>query len=145
MVSALAMAPGNASQVDDFMHYLVFVYGTLKKGFSNHRLLAGAEFLGTGQTVKKYAMYSTGTPIVLKQEAVSPIFGELYRVDEKILASLDSLEGHPDWYRREEVEISVDEGERGKRLETAWLYFSLDKRGTLVPSGKFLKEVLPIR
>jgi gamma-glutamylcyclotransferase (GGCT)/AIG2-like uncharacterized protein YtfP len=137
--------PGNTSQVEDFMHYLVFVYGTLKKGFSNHRLLSGAEFLGPAQTVQKFAMYTTGTPIVLKEEAVSPIFGELYRVDEKILAALDSLEGHPDWYRREEVEVLVDEGEREKRLETAWLYFSLDKRGFLVPSGKFLKEVEPSR
>ncbi len=125
------------------MHYLVFVYGTLKKGFSNHRLLSGAEFVAAAQTLEKFAMYSTGTPIVLKEEAVSPIFGELYRVDEKILAALDSLEGHPDWYRREQVEVLVDDGERGTRMETAWLYFSLDKRGTLVPSGKFVKEAQP--
>lgn len=122
------------------MKYLVFVYGTLKKGFSNHRLLAGSEFLGAAQTVGKYAMYSTGTPIVLKNEAVSPIHGELYRVGEATLVALDSLEGHPDWYRREEVEVAVD-GEEGRYRETAWLYFSLDKRGVLVPGGKYLKEV----
>ena len=122
------------------MNSLVFVYGTLKKGFSNHRLLAGSEYLGTAQTVEKYAMYSTGTPIVLKDEAVSPIHGELYRVNEATLVALDSLEGHPDWYRREEISIFVD-GEQGRYQETAWLYFSLDRRGTLVPEGKFLKEV----
>jgi gamma-glutamylaminecyclotransferase len=122
------------------MNYLVFVYGTLKKGFSNHRLLVGSEYLGSAQTVEKYAMYSTGTPIVLKNEAVSPIHGELYQVNEATLAALDSLEGHPDWYRREEVEIAVD-GEHGRYRETAWLYFSLDKRGVVVPGGKFLKEV----
>lgn len=122
------------------MHSLVFVYGTLKKGFSNHRLLAGSEYLGTAQTVEKYAMYTTGTPIVLKDEAVSPIHGELYRVNEATLVALDSLEGHPDWYRREEISIFVD-GEQGRYQETAWLYFSLDRRGTLVPEGKFLKEV----
>ncbi|KAB2888115.1 MAG: gamma-glutamylcyclotransferase [Desulfobulbaceae bacterium] len=122
------------------MNSLVFVYGTLKKGFSNHRLLAGSEYLGTAQTVEKYAMYSTGTPIVLKDEAVSPIHGELYRVNEATLVALDSLEGHPDWYRREEISIFVD-GEKGRYQETAWLYFSLDRRGVLVPEGKFLKEV----
>lgn len=122
------------------MNSLVFVYGTLKKGFSNHRLLAGSEYLGTAQTVEKYAMYTTGTPIVLKDEAVSPIHGELYRVNEATLVALDSLEGHPDWYRREEISIFVD-GEQGRYQETAWLYFSLDRRGTLVPEGKFLKEV----
>lgn len=122
------------------MNSLVFVYGTLKKGFSNHRLLAGSEYLGAAQTVEKYAMYSTGTPIVLKEEPVSPIHGELYRVNEATLVALDSLEGHPDWYRREEINIFVD-GEQGRYQETAWLYFSLDKRGVLVPEGKYLKQV----
>jgi gamma-glutamylaminecyclotransferase len=122
------------------MEQLVFVYGTLKKGFSNHRLLASSELLGRARTVKKYAMYSTGLPIVVKEEAASTIFGELYRVDEVTLVYLDSLEGHPDWYRREEVEVLVDDKGGGQHLEKAWIYFSLDKRGTLVPSGEYLKK-----
>ena len=122
------------------MEQLVFVYGTLKKGFSNHRLLASSELLGKARTVKKYAMYSTGVPIVVKEEAVSAIFGELYRVDEVTLTYLDSLEGHPDWYRREEVEVLVEDKGGGQHLEKAWIYFNLDKRGTLVPSGEHLKE-----
>ena len=122
------------------MEQLVFVYGTLKKGFSNHRLLASSELLGVAQTVKMYAMYSTGLPIVVKDEAVSPIFGELYRVDEVTLAYLDSLEGHPDWYRREEVEVLLEAEGEGQHIEQSWLYFNLDKRGTLVPSGKYLKD-----
>lgn len=122
------------------MEQLVFVYGTLKKGFSNHRLLASSELLGVAQTVKKYAMYSTGVPIVVKGEEVSRIHGELYRVDETTLVYLDSLEGHPDWYRREEVDVFVEDQEEGMRTERAWIYFNLDKRGTLVPSGKYLKD-----
>jgi gamma-glutamylcyclotransferase (GGCT)/AIG2-like uncharacterized protein YtfP len=122
------------------MLHLVFVYGTLKKGFGNHRLLAASEFLGEARTAQSYAMYSTGVPIVVKNEAISPIQGELYRIDEATLVTLDSLEGHPDWYRRELVDVIVF-GENGERSEKAWVYFNLDKRGTLVPSGKYLKEV----
>ena len=99
------------------MEHLVFVYGTLKKGFSNHRLLASSELLGAAQTVKMYAMYSTGVPIVVKDESISPIFGELYRVDEVTLVYLDSLEGHPDWYRREEVEVLLEAEGEGQHIE----------------------------
>lgn len=123
------------------MEHLVFVYGTLKKGFSNHRLLASSELLGAARTVNKYAMYTTGVPIVVKDESVSEIFGELYRVDEATLVYLDSLEGHPDWYRREMVDVLLLEDDReGQQAERAWIYFNLDKRGALVPSGEYLKE-----
>ncbi|WP_457623862.1 gamma-glutamylcyclotransferase, partial [Persephonella sp.] len=36
------------------MKSLIFVYGTLRKGFGNHRLLENAEFLGIGRTKEKY-------------------------------------------------------------------------------------------
>lgn len=122
------------------MEQLVFVYGTLKKGFSNHRLLAKSKLLGRAQTVGKYAMYSTGVPIVVKDESVSPIIGELYRIDEITLVYLDSLEGHPDWYRREEVDILLDTDGDRQMIEKAWIYFNRDKRGSLVASGEYLKE-----
>ncbi len=122
------------------MEQLVFVYGTLKKGYINHRLLVSSELLGRGRTVKEYAMYSMGVPIVVKDEQVSPIIGELYKVDETTLVYLDSLEGHPDWYRREEVDVLLDTDGDRQRIEKAWLYFSRDKRGTLVLSGEYLKE-----
>ena len=122
------------------MEQLVFVYGTLKKGFSNHRLLASSELLGRARTVEAYAMYSTGVPIVIKDESVSPITGELYRVGEATLVYLDSLEGHPDWYRREEVDVLLEAEDEEPRMEKAWIYFNRDKRGTLVPLGEYLKE-----
>lgn len=122
------------------MEQLVFVYGTLKKGFSNHRLLASSELLGRARTIEAYAMYSTGVPIVIKNESVSPITGELYRVDEATLVYLDSLEGHPDWYRREEVDVLLETEDEEPRTEKAWIYFNRDKRGTLVPSGEYLKQ-----
>ena len=113
-------------------HYL-FTYGTLKKGFSNHHLLEGAQFLGPAKTLEKYSMYESGIPFVFKGEAVSHIYGELYRVDELTLKKVDRLEGHPGWYRREEIQVLTAEGSNG----TAWLYFYQEKSGKLVQSGRY--------
>ena len=114
------------------MVHLLFTYGTLKKGYFNNRLLSGAEFLGTGKTVEKYAMYESGIPFVIKGEVVSHIYGELYRIDTQTLKIIDRLEGHPDWYRREEVGVVTEEGE----VVSAWLYFYPEKRGELLKSGR---------
>lgn len=45
---------------------------------------------------------------------------ELYLVDKKILRRLDILEGHPEWYRRREVSVTIDEIDTPI---TAWIYF----------------------
>ena len=115
------------------MECYLFVYGTLMKGFSNHHLLEGSEFAGAAKTLEKYSLYESGIPFVFKGEAVSHIYGELYRVDELTLKIVDRLEGHPEWYRREEVEVLTENGE----TVTAWLYFYPEKRGKLVKTGRY--------
>lgn len=75
----------------------VAVYGTLRQGNGNNRILMDnrADYLGTTQTAEKYAMYSLGGfPAVTLGEAVSPIVVEVYEVDDKCLQSLDWLEGY---------------------------------------------------
>ncbi len=114
---------------------LVFVYGTLQRNFSNHRYLAESKFLGTARTQEKYALYSDGLPFLVLNEPVSQIQGELYEVDDITLDLLDDIEGHPDWYRREQVEICLDDGSNS--IMKAWVYFNEDNSGTLVPSGVF--------
>ena len=113
---------------------LVFVYGTLKRGFSNNRYLAGSKFLGTARTKEKFALYSDGLPFLIMTESISEIHGELYQVDDLTLQILDDLEGHPDWYRREQVEICLDDGNHS--VMKAWVYFTLGTGGgKLIPSG----------
>jgi len=118
------------------MEHLIFVYGTLRKGFGNHHLLENAEFLGTGRTKEKYKMTANGIPFVSKSEPVSYIIGEVYEVDKKTLKRLDRLEGHPDWYKREKVKIIL---ETGKEVE-AWIYFNEISQGRhLIKNGDFKK------
>ncbi len=98
---------------------LLFVYGTLKRGFGNHYFLRHCEFLGEGETVEKYAMYICGVPYVVSSEKVSTIKGELYRVGEKVLKEIDRLEGHPWGYKREKIKVCLEDGS----IVFAWMYF----------------------
>lgn len=113
--------------------HLVFVYGTLRRGFVNHSLLESSCFVGMGRTLEHYALYVGALPYVIRNDPVSPIIGELYEVDGKTLENLDDLEGHPDEYRREEVSVVSDNGEK----ISAWLYFYPEKEGMLLECGDY--------
>ena len=55
--------------------------------------------IGDGVTKNKYALYEAGIPYLVENEQVSKIKGEVYFVDETTFEILDSLEGHPSWYK----------------------------------------------
>lgn len=81
----------------------VFVYGTLKRGFGNHdNYLKGAPCLGTARTVQKWAMIGQymAFPYVLERDDINGniITGQVYEVNAKQLAALDTLEGVPSHY-----------------------------------------------
>jgi gamma-glutamylaminecyclotransferase len=113
---------------------LVFVYGTLLRGLSNHTLLAQARFLGAARTKEAYALYVAAYPKVIRDEPVSPIVGELYLVNGPTLALLDDLEDHPFMYRREQISVIMDDGEE----TLAWIYFHPQPGGYLVAGGDLL-------
>ncbi|WP_192035021.1 gamma-glutamylcyclotransferase family protein [Halomonas sp. YLGW01] len=107
------------------MPHLMFVYGTLKRGFVNHAAhLAKAEFVDRGTTCDAY-------PLVLHGEDYRPVLvevkgrghrvtGELYRVDERTLDALDHLQriNDHDGYRRRRLAISDSQG----NTCGAWVY-----------------------
>ena len=85
----------------------VLVYGSLKQGCGNHTLMEriGAKWLGYDSITGDFGMVSLGGfPGVVRRgsssDPLQTILGELYSTDEEGLASLDMLEGHPNWYER---------------------------------------------
>lgn len=62
------------------------------------------------------------------------IHGELYEIDEKMLANLDILEEYPKLYtRREEPILMTSPGsENGQVVKMAWTYFLSDFRQELL-------------
>jgi gamma-glutamylcyclotransferase (GGCT)/AIG2-like uncharacterized protein YtfP len=87
----------------------VFVYGTLKHGCRNHRVLESAVFLGEAWTRPLYRMVSCGSyPGLVHAESLKQgqaIYGELYRVDPLLLAARDALEDVPHEYIRDAIEL----------------------------------------
>ena len=71
----------------------VFVYGTLKKGGSNHYFLKDSMFLR--ETILKdhsiYAPSMYGFPLLLEDKG-GKVHGEVYKVNDITLRSLDMLE-----------------------------------------------------
>ena len=94
------------------MPMLLFVYGTLKYGFSNHNLLAGATSLGKGKLIGNYALYEDtygNFPFIVEnQEVCSVISGELYEITSREhLASIDEFEGVPSLFIRKPLELHI--------------------------------------
>jgi gamma-glutamylcyclotransferase (GGCT)/AIG2-like uncharacterized protein YtfP len=115
---------------------LLFVYGTLRSGFGNHRLLAGSRLLGRGRTVAAYALLVDRYPHLVEAPAVSPVVGEVYEVSPATLAVLDRLEDHPNWYRRQPIAVALDDGSPVVQAEA---YFRPVPAGR-VPSGVLVES-----
>jgi gamma-glutamylcyclotransferase (GGCT)/AIG2-like uncharacterized protein YtfP len=98
----------------------VFVYGTLKRGHSNHALLETSRFLGEAATLKTYWMITTGVfPVVLDLVPADfglpplAIAGEIYHVDDATLGELDRLEREGRSYHRKATDVH----EAGRKVE----------------------------
>ena len=104
----------------------VFVYGTLKRGCGNHHVLSNysAELIGEAVVHTGFTMLHLGAfPGVVHKSDGGPIIGELYEVKEgEPTAALDRLEGAPEFYHREMVEVDC----RGKS-ELACMYVLTDE------------------
>lgn len=86
---------------------LFAVYGTLKSGWGNNRILQGnSKLLGTFVTPPNYTMYSLGGFPAVTKEGNTPITVEVYEVtDPQTIQRVHNLEGysgtpdHPNnWY-----------------------------------------------
>ena len=124
-----------AAAADGKGKHKVFVYGSLLGGLHNNHHLGTSRLLQPGvQTQDSYVLLKAaedeGYPFAIKSSDLpgmaSSLLGEVYEVTDRVLASLDVLEGHPSIYRREEVQY-LDANKEGSKKETAWMYLLYDR------------------
>ncbi|KAL1422591.1 hypothetical protein MTO96_021999 [Rhipicephalus appendiculatus] len=103
------------------MSHYVFVYGTLKSGETNHRILTDpvngrSTLLGQARTLKKWPLVLVSSyeiphfqsdlrPTPSPYYATQEVHGEVYQVDDRMLEVLDRLESHPDYYVRSQEDV----------------------------------------
>lgn len=106
--------------------HIVAVYGTLKTGYGNNYLLQDSEFIGRGETKhSSFKMTSSGIPFVYFSNEGHPIGVEVYQVSDETLKKLDWLEGHPNFYCREQIAVIA-----GGEEHLAWIYVIKDGYGS---------------
>lgn len=93
---------------------LLFVYGSLKKGFDNHHLLSKyTKRLGKAITVGKFGMFedSFGNYPYLVPVPKMRVHGELYMiVRRELFEKLDRFEGYPEYYERKKILVKTHKG-----------------------------------
>jgi gamma-glutamylaminecyclotransferase len=94
-----------APSVDDATT-LLFVYGTLKHGRWNHRLIADQRFVREAVTEPRYRLVDIGSyPGLVRDDAYGlAVMGELWAVGRCCLLELDDFEG--DEYARGPVTVA---------------------------------------
>lgn len=117
---------------------ILFVYGTLQSNLCNHSLLDKAIFLGQALAGERMALYVGRLPYLVREARYDgpEVLGELYLVNEEVLATLDRLEGHPNFYKREKIVVFY-EGE----AEKVWAYLYPSPCGTKSLSGSYKADL----
>lgn len=99
--------------------FLVFVYGTLKSNQPNHYWLTNPNnglscSVTPGKTNAKYPLLIAtryNIPYLVHLPGTGhEVNGEIYEIDQHMLIKLDELEGHPNYYLRQEIAINGDDG-----------------------------------
>ncbi|MGC4000734.1 MAG: gamma-glutamylcyclotransferase family protein [Anaeromyxobacter sp.] len=108
----------------------IFVYGTLLRGGTNHRLLDGALFLHRAKTRPEFTLYDLGEYPAMVTGGESAVHGEVFEVGPDIRRRLDELEEHPAYYRRTAIELAD-----GMPAETYLLPREYAQYGVPIPSG----------
>lgn len=73
---------------------LISVYGSLRQGMGNHRLLETSEYLGEFQTKPEFSLYNLGGYPGLKLNGNTSVTMEVYAVDDFVAKRVDGLEGY---------------------------------------------------
>lgn len=119
---------------------LVFVYGTLKRGCSNHHVLAGQQLLGAARTAPGYRLHHLGEypGMIAASDDTIGVAGEVWSVDAATLARLDAFEGTAEGlYRRESIKLLPPFADL--RVDT-YLYAQPVANRPIIPTGVWLES-----
>lgn len=100
------------------MKHLVAVYGTLKRGCTNSRLLEGATFLGE-DSLTGLTLYNLGPYPGALAKPSEGVLVEVYAVNDQILQDLDVLE---DFFPTAPNRSLYLRKKMGTRHGCAWVY-----------------------
>lgn len=118
----------------------LFVYGTLKTGFHwNKKFLSRAKLYSKARTVQHFPLVvgQCGVPYLLGDmpDEGKQLVGELFLVDDELLAGMDDYEGvSKNYYERREIQVTAD---MDAQVYSAFVYI-------LPSSTKELQELEPI-
>lgn len=110
------------------MPLFVFVFGTLKQGFPNHRALQGTRWPGEFVTMERYPLYLVDdrhSPWLVDQSGQGErVCGQVFEVSESALAAMDRLERttEPDGYLRASIEVERVSSEGASGPVTVFAY-----------------------
>lgn len=96
----------------------IFVYGTLRRGGSNHFRMAEAEFVSAG-TVNGRLYQIDWYPGLVLDASADMVTGEIYQVPLSVLDDLDRFEGEE--YRRLKTAVLLPGGEAVSAWVWEWL------------------------
>jgi gamma-glutamylaminecyclotransferase len=121
--------------------HLIFVYGTLMEGEGNWSwALAPASPFFLAQTQPAFELrHLGGFPGMIRGDRV--VQGEVFEIDDEQLRQIDRLEGHPTFYRREEIMVQpLNEAgfATGDAVPVStYIYQGHRSSGSLIPNGRW--------
>ncbi len=117
------------------MKHRIFVYGTLRRDGSQHHRMRAATWIANA-SVKGVLYHIDWYPaIVLSTEAEASVRGEIFMVDDDILAELDLFEGKE--YKRVLVNATDEQG----HTQQAWIWAAWEKPNKpIILSGDWLQR-----
>lgn len=137
------------TQTPDYLcnegEHLLFVYGTLKRGFSNFHIIKDYKFVAEAKTVGKFRLteeydenWKKWVPYLSKDEEFE-IRGEVFKGKDTSLEFLDEFEAVPlGIYERTSVKVRLSEVDEEV---TAWVYVGKKNGKYLVKDGFFQEGI----
>lgn len=84
----------------------VFVYGTMRRGQRLHQVLARATPLGLARTAAAYNLFDLEAFPAMTEGGSTTVTGELWQADKGTMMVIDAIEGHPEFFVRQEIELA---------------------------------------